>query len=326
MLFYFYDGYGAETIVCKRNKVKDDQTHDDEEMEIEMMKKISKILGMLLLLIMLVACKEENTLGDNGANGSEAKQVLRVGMECAYAPFNWTQTSKEVKNGAEAEPIYGSKDYAYGYDVIVAQKLADEMGMELEIHKVDWSSIILGMNAGDYDVILAGMGYTEERDKSVDFTDAYYLRDNVVIVRKDSAYSGAKSLAELKGASATTQIGTMWEQFVPQIPEVNQMTYFETTAEVVMAVSTGSADCGVFDEPTAISATISNPDLTYLKFDEENGFALPEGISLKVCIAVKEGNKELLDQLDAALDAIEWDEAKMKEIMDLAVTLQPLSE
>ena len=288
------------------------------------MKKImSLVLCLAIGLTLLTACGKKETV-DAEANGG--KEVLRVGMECAYAPFNWTQTSEEVSNGATAEKIFGTSDYAYGYDVIVAQKLADELGMELEIHKVEWSSIILGMNAGDYDVILAGMGYTKERDNSVDFTDAYYLRDNVMIVKKDSPFAASTGLSEFDGASSTTQIGTMWEKFVPQIPNVDQMTFFETTSEVVMAVTTGSADCAVLDEPTAISATIANPELTYVKFDKEDGFALPEGVSLDVCIAVKEGNAELQNKLDGALDAIEWDEAKMMETMDLAVSLQPLSK
>lgn len=86
------------------------------------------------------------------------KNVLRVGMECAYAPFNWTQDSDTTPDGSKAVPIYGSDYYAYGYDVAVAQKLADEMGMDLEVHKVEWSSIGISLDAGDYDVIIAGMG------------------------------------------------------------------------------------------------------------------------------------------------------------------------
>ncbi len=261
----------------------------------------------------------------NDDTESGEKQVLRVGMECAYAPFNWTQSEQNLSNGDKAIPIFGTSDYAYGYDVLLAKKLADQMGMELEIHKVDWSSIVLGMNSGDYDAIIAGMGYTEEREQSVDFTDPYYIRNNVIIVKKDGPYANAKTLSDFKGASSTTQIGTIWEQYVPQIPDVEQLTYYETTSEVVMAVSTGTADCAVLDEPTAMSATMSNPDLTYIKFDEANGFTVPEGQSLNVCIAVKEGDTELQKKLDGALDAIGWNEQSMNALMDLAATLQPLS-
>lgn len=275
---------------------------------------------MLLTVTLLAGC------GSKEKNKSESKKVLRVGMECAYAPFNWTQSSEKVSNGEKAVPIYGTSDYAYGYDVMLAQKLADELGWELEIHKVEWSSIVLGMNSGDYDVIIAGMGYTKERDESVDFTDPYYIRDNVLLVKKDGTYDNATKLSDFKGASATTQIGTIWEQYVPQIPDVKKLTYFETTSEVVMAVSMGTADCGILDEPTAMSAEIANPSIKYIKLDDSEPFEVPEGQSLDVCIAVKQGNTELKKKLDDGLDAIEWNEEKMIKLMDLAVQLQPLSD
>jgi putative lysine transport system substrate-binding protein len=286
-----------------------------------MKKIISVFVSVMMLAVAFTGCSSND--GEDAGDSEVA--VLKVGMECAYAPFNWTQSSAEVANGDTAVQIFGTTDYAYGYDVMVAQMLADELGMELEVHKVEWSSIVLGMNSGDYDVIIAGMGYTEERDNSVDFTDAYYIRDNVLIVRKDSAYASATGLSDFDGAKATTQIGTIWEQYVPQIPNVEQLTYFETTSEVIMAVSTGTADCVILDEPTAMSATLSNPDLMYIKLSGTDGFTVPEGQSLDVCIAVKEGNSELQGKLDGALDAIEWDSEKMVELMDLSVTLQPLS-
>jgi putative lysine transport system substrate-binding protein len=286
-----------------------------------------KFLSLILAGVLLVS----GTLtGCSSASGSESeakeKKVLKVGMECAYAPFNWTQSSKKLSNGDEAVPIYGTKDYAYGYDVMLAKKLADKMGYELEVHKVDWSSIVLGMNSGDYDVIIAGMGYTEERDLSVDFTDPYYIRNNVLVVKKDGKYKNATKLSDFKGASSTTQLGTIWEQYVPQIPDVKKLTFFETTSEVVMAVATGSADCAILDEPTAMSAVIANPDLKYINLDAKDPFAIPKGQSLNVCIAVKEGDKSLKTKLDKALDDIGWNEDKMTELMNLSVELQPLSK
>jgi len=281
---------------------------------------ISTLVRITLVATLLVGCASQKS------SENEDKKVLRVGMECAYAPFNWTQSSEEVSNGDKAVPIFGTSDYAYGYDVMLAQKLADELGWELEIHKVDWSSIVLGMNSGDYDVIIAGMGYTEDRDKSVDFTDPYYIRNNVLIVNSEGTYANAKTLLDFTGASSTTQLGTIWEQYVPQIPEVNQLTYYETTSEVVMAVSMGAADCGVLDEPTAMSAAIANSNIKYIKLDDTDGFTIPEGQSLNVCVAVKEGNSELQKSLNDALDTIKWDEVKMVDLMNLAVELQPLSK
>ena len=267
-----------------------------------------------------------DTAASEGGETSSEKKVLKVGMECAYAPFNWTQTEPEAKNGDAAVPIFGTSDYAYGYDVMVAQQIADKLGWDLEIHKVDWSSIVLGMNAGDYDAIIAGMGYTAEREEAVDFTQPYYIRDNVMVVKSDGAFANAATMGDFTGASGTTQIGTIWEQYVPQVPDVRQLTYYETTSEVIMAISTGAADFGVLDEPTAMSAAIANPGVKYIKFAEGEGFTVPEGQSLNVCIAVKEGDAELQEALDGALTEMGWNQDKMTELMNLAVELQPLSE
>ena len=313
-----------------------------------MKRALSFLLALVLMLGVLAGCSSESSSSSSSSKSSSDSSsssesssseesssasdsstaeggVLRVGMECAYAPFNWTQRTSEVSDGSVAPQIFGTSDYAYGYDVILAQKLADELGLTLEVHKIDWSSIMLGLSTSQYDVIIAGMSYTAERDESVDFTQPYYYRDNVIVIKKDGPFSAATGLADFTGASCTTQLGTTWEHYVPQIPDVEQLTYFETTSEVIMAVSTGAADCAILDEPTALSAAMANPDITYIKLSADDGFVVPEGQSLSVCIAVREGEIELRDKLDAALVAIGWDEDTMKETMDLAVTLQPLS-
>ena len=150
------------------------------------MKKKLLCLVLCLAMVMstlLTGCgSSKPTSGDatDGDSSNEAsgdsyadKKVLRVGMECAYAPFNWTQDEDKAANGDEAEKIYGSDYYAYGYDVMVAKKLAEQLGWDVEIHKVEWTSIGLALDAGDYDCIIGGMGYTEEREKTYDFTSAY---------------------------------------------------------------------------------------------------------------------------------------------------------
>ncbi len=108
-------------------------------------------------------------------------ETLRVAMECAYDPFNWSQESAE--NGAV--PIKDKKNlYANGYDVQIAKFIANALGMELEIHMVEWDSLISGVKAGTFDAIIAGMSPTAERRAEVDFTDVYYTSNLVVIYKK----------------------------------------------------------------------------------------------------------------------------------------------
>lgn len=120
------------------------------------------VLAGIMSASMLTGCGSSGTggTGSSSGDGTSSGNVLRVGMECAYAPFNWTQTGEEVKNGDTAVKIYGGGGYAYGYDVMIAKKLADKLGMEHEIHKVEWDSIGISMDSGEYDCIIAGMGRT----------------------------------------------------------------------------------------------------------------------------------------------------------------------
>lgn len=250
--------------------------------------------------------------------------VLRVGMECAYAPFNWTQESPEVPNGETAVPIFGSSYYAYGYDVMMAQKLADYLGMELEIHKVEWDTIGLAMDSGEYDCIIAGMGRTPEREAAYTFTEPYYYRDNCLTVKKGSGLEDITSLADLAGknVTVTTQTGTGWITLQEQIPDRVEGANYATTAECFMAVSNGVADVALIDVPTAESALITNTDLVMITFDEGNGFVDDNGMT-NVCIATRLNDTELRDKLQSAMDAMGWDKAQMDEMMSVAIDVQP---
>ena len=272
------------------------------------------------------------TFAGCGSSSGDAKQssggdgkVLRVGMECAYAPFNWTQIGEEVPDGSKAVPIYGTSEYAYGYDVMVAQKLADDMGMSLEIHKVEWDSIGLSLDAKEYDCIIAGMGRTKEREASYSFTEPYYYRDNCLVVKKGSDYESVKGLSDFKGknVTVTTQLGTGWVPLLDQIPDATLGANYETTAEVFMAVSNGVADVALIDLPTAESALLTNTDLTIVVPDESDAFEGDKEMT-NVCIATRKDDTELRDKLQKAMDDIGWsDKAKMDELMTKAVELQP---
>ncbi|MGI6006711.1 MAG: transporter substrate-binding domain-containing protein [Ruminococcus sp.] len=262
------------------------------------------------------------------AEASGDDNVLRVGMECAYAPFNWTQDEATTPDGSEAVPIYDSDYYAYGYDVAVAQLLAEEMGMDLEIHKVEWSSIGMSLDAGDYDCIIAGMGRTAEREMSYAFTEPYYYRYNCIVVKKGGEYEDVTKLSDLAGTGCvvTTQLGTGWVPLTEQIEGAQTGTNYETTSECFMAISNGTADVCVVDLPTAQSAALTNDDLTIITLDESDTFTDDEEM-VNVCIATRKDDTELRDQIQEAMDSIGWnDREKMDELMDEVITQQPAAE
>ena len=284
-----------------------------------------KITGLLLVLALtagiLSGCGKSET---NNTSGTE-NNVLRVGMECAYAPFNWTQDSDTTPDGSKAVPIYGTDYYAYGYDVAVAQKLADELGMTLEIHKVEWSSIGISLDAGDYDVIIAGMGRTAEREQSYAFTEPYYYRDNCIVVKKGGKYENVKGLSELfgTGCRVTTQLGTGWIPLLDQIEGAELSGNYETTSECFMAIENDVADVCIVDLPTAESAALTNDDLVIIQLDESDTFTGDEEM-VNVCIATRKDDTDFRDKLQEAMNAIGWNnKAVMDDLMNQVITQQP---
>ena len=275
-------------------------------------------------------------LGGCGQSGDDANQAepqmapssddtLRVGMECAYAPFNWTQDEPTTPDGSTAEPIFGSDYYAYGYDVAVAQMLATELGKGLEIHKVEWSSIGISLDSGDYDCIIAGMGRTAEREMAYAFTSPYYYRYNCIVVKKDGPYADVKGLSDLAGTGCkvTTQLGTGWIPLLDQIEGADTGSNYETTSECFMAVTNGVADLCIVDLPTAQSALLTNPDLLIITLAEGDTFTGDDEM-VNVCIATRKDDTALRDSLQAAMDSVGWDDkAAMDELMARVIGQQP---
>jgi ABC-type amino acid transport substrate-binding protein len=110
--------------------------------------------------------------------------TLKVGMECAYKPFNWTETGAKTTG---AVPIYGEGKeglYANGYDIQIAQYIANKLGLKLEVYAIEWESLIPAVQAGTVDAIIAGMSPTSEREEQIDFTNVYYESNLVIIYKK----------------------------------------------------------------------------------------------------------------------------------------------
>ena len=160
------------------------------------MKRLLTLLMALAMTASLAACGGTGSSGDtadSGNSGTTAEGgetagssgvedgVLTIAMECAYAPYNWSQS--DDSNGAvPISNVPGT--YANGYDVQIAQYVANRLGLKLEIYAMEWDSLIPAVNSGAIDAIVAGMSPTAERSEQLDFTDTYYESNLVVIIRK----------------------------------------------------------------------------------------------------------------------------------------------
>ena len=151
------------------------------------------------------------------SNSLTTEGVLVVGMECAYAPFNWTETTDTESNVTISN--LGQGAYAEGYDVQVAKILAEGLGLKLEIKALAWDALINNLNTGGIDAIIAGMSPTAERLEAIDFTSAYYESTHVLLLQETSTYAQATTLDGFAGAKVIGQTGTIYADLVPQAVE-----------------------------------------------------------------------------------------------------------
>ena len=260
--------------------------------------------------------------GEAGTTASAAEdgKVLKVAMECGYAPYNWTQPTDA--NGAL--PISGSSDFAYGYDVMMAKHIADKLGYELEIVKLDWDSLVPAVQSGTVDCVIAGQSITAERMQSVDFTEPYYYASIVTLVKSDGKYADAASVADLKGATCTSQLNTVWyDVCLPQIEEANILPAQESAPAMLVALNSDRCDLVVTDMPTAMAACVAYPDFKLLDFsDTEGAFEVSEE-EINIGISLQKGNTELKDAINSVL--AEMTPEDYTKMMDDAISVQPLS-
>ena len=273
-----------------------------------------KIIALVLAMVMC--------LGFAGCGAEEENEnVLRVAMECAYAPYNWTQN--DDSNGAV--PISGTSDFAYGYDVMMAKLIAESMGKELEIVKLDWDSLVPAVSSGDVDLVIAGQSITAESLEVVDFSDPYFYASIVTLTKADSKYATAASVADLAGATCTSQLGTIWYDIcLPQIPEANILTAQETAPAMLVALESGAVDLVVTDMPTAMAATAVYDDMVLLDFTGTEGEFEVSEEEINLGISMEKGNTELLEAVNAVLATLTVED--YEAMMADAIAVQPLSE
>jgi len=258
--------------------------------------------------------------GCSGDQKAADKKVFRVGMECGYAPFNWTQTTAD--NGAVK--IKDSQEYAMGYDVMIAKKIAESMGYELEIHKIEWDGLAPAVNAGKIDAAIAGMSITSKRKETVDFSSVYYNADIVALTKKNSPFAAAKNLNGLKGAVATSQLNTVWYDLLKQIPDAKIQPAIDNVPGMIVALTSGKVEVLATDKPTAMAAVFSNPELVMLDFKDGQGFKV-EREEIEMGIAVAKGkSNELLTKINKALTAMT--EEDRNKLMEEAIKKQPLAK
>lgn len=205
----------------------------------------------------------------------------------------------------------------------IAKLIAEGLGRKLVIVKTEWDGLIPALTSGKIDAVIAGMSPTAKRKVSVDFTDNYYTSELVIVIRKDSKFANATSLADFAGAKITAQLNTFHYTVIDQIEGVDKQTAMDTFPAMIVALESGKIDGYISERPQGVSVTESNPDLTFIEFDEGKGFTTsPDDVA--VAVAVKKGQPDLIAQINELLAGIPEDQRQ--EMMNQAVKNQPVTQ
>lgn len=278
---------------------------------------VKKFASVLLVLMLSVAFVFAN--GSKEASSSSSN-TLKVAMECGYAPYNWTQTTDA--NGAVK--ISGSTEYAYGYDVMMAKLIADKLGKDLEIVKLDWDSLVPAVQSGTVDCVIAGQSITSDRLQMVDFTTPYYYASIVCLVNEGSKYENAQGISDLKGAVCTSQQNTVWyDVCLPQIENANILPAQESAPAMLVALSAGRVDLICTDMPTAQAALVAYPSFRLLDFTESDDNFVVSQEEINIGISVSKNNPELTAAINEVLATLTVED--YNKMMDEAISVQPLS-
>lgn len=296
------------------------------------MKKVLAMMLAMMMVLSMAACGSADKETDAPANGSTAAEnvtgvedgVLTVGMECAYAPYNWTQMN-DANGAVPIKNVPGA--YANGYDVMIAKKICEANNWELEIVSSAWDSLVPAVQSGVIDACIAGQSMTAERMAEVDMAGPYYYATIVCVTTKDSKFASAKSIAELTGGKCTAQSGTIWyDSCLPQIEGAQLQSPAETAPAMIMALQTKMVDFICTDMPTAMGAVAKDDNLVVLNFSGTAGDFQFESEQVRaenvnIGMSVKKGNSTLLDAMNAVLGKMT--EKDFNDLMDQAIAVQP---
>ena len=304
-----------------------------------MKKSIPALMLSAAMMLSLAGCGATASTAPSEAASTEATSgaaadaipgvedgVLTVGMECAYAPYNWTQA--DDSNGAV--PIANNPgSYANGYDVMVAKKICETYGWELEVMAIEWDGLTPALNAGTIDAVIAGQSMTEARLAEVDMAGPYFYASIVCVTKADSKFAEATGIADLSGGTCTAQIATIWyDQCLPQIEGAQVQPAAETAPAMLMALETGMVDFICTDMPTAQGAVAAYPDMKILDFSGTEGdFQFSEEVraeNVNIGVSLMKGNTVLKEAIDAVLSEMTAED--FNELMAKAIEIQPLSE
>ncbi|WP_349402194.1 ABC-type amino acid transport system, substrate-binding protein [Candidatus Phytoplasma solani] len=259
---------------------------------------LNTVIGLILLLIAVFVFFMRFNKNSIPINNKKTK-TLTVGMECDYWPYNGALNQKKDENNI---PIFGQSGYAFGYDVLVAKHLAEELKRTLIIKKISFDGLIPALKAGEIDVIIGGMTPTEKRKKEVDFSNPYFESKINLFLKKES-----KRKTYIKIGTQTGTIYSEDEQIKNQFQSINFS--YDSYTDLENALTTDAIDGYIAESPIADMICKQKERIC-------EDIAFNDKIS--ICIAVKKDNKELLEAVNNKLESIK-NYVSMKEVIEKVI-------
>lgn len=266
--------------------------------------------NVLRLSAIALATVSISALASCGGSGVD-NNTLVIGMECGYQPFNWAvQTSSDY-----TLPIDGTTEFADGYDIQVAKYLSEDLGKPVIVKRIVWDSLIADLDAGNINMILAGMSSTAERRESIDFTDPYLTSDLAFLIRKENLPEGNSAenpisyedlLDLFTGESLVCQRGVVGDDYIQKyFTDVDSsIKHNDPLATYPLAandVSQGTSFAMPAELPVCTAMVNIDPDNLAVLYVEQDFLKDVDLEGLSVSIGIKKGNDELREELNASL-------------------------
>jgi putative lysine transport system substrate-binding protein/putative lysine transport system permease protein len=231
--------------------------------------------------------------------------ILTVGLECGYAPFNWSTTTPTDTSVAIAD----SQFLCDGYDVRVSSYLAEALDVDLRIVKADWDGLIPSLTSGNIDAIIAGMTDTPSRRETISFSQPYFETRSVMIVLANSEYANAETVADFEGANVVAQAGTLQDDIIAGYEESDgwiQGTAYPTYPDALTALLSRSSgiDAILAEEPFALQMLGQHGNAIDLITIVDDANVPNDDFLITVSVGLRKSDTALLAGIETALTAL----------------------
>ena len=271
---------------------------------INMKKGIIKKIALTGLISMMafgfVGCgnNAEKAENNNVLNSIKESGKLVVGLSADYAPY-------------EFHVIEDGQDKIVGFDVSLAEEIADELDVELEIKEMDFDALITALPAGKIDLIISGMNPTEKRKKAVDFSEIYYTANHGILVKAEDV-DKYTDFSDLDGLKVGAQLGSTQAELASTLIKDADFQLLSNVNNLILELKSGKVDAIVMESAVAQIAVKNNPELAVGKpvYEETEGGN---------AVAIAKGNKDLVNVVNKVISRVVEDGTMNKYIEEATI-------